>query len=139
VESGLPPAWADELLLEEVVRNLLENATHYAAPEAPIEVRARLDQGSILVDVTDHGAGVPADEQALIFESFHRVGDEDTTVGGYGLGLYFADRLLRAMGGRIGVRSPVHADPSAPGSTFTIGLPVAVDSSSTLEDGGEDG
>ncbi len=139
VEPGLPPAWSDELLLEEVIRNLLENATHYSPSGVPIEVRARLDQGSILVSVTDHGPGVPREERALIFESFHRVGDDDTTVRGYGLGLYFADRLLRAMGGSIAIESPVHPDPAAPGSRFTVTLPVAVDGSAAMDDGGDDG
>ncbi len=137
-EEALPPAWADELLLEEVVRNLLENASHYAPPGSPVEVHARLDGGSILIAVTDRGPGVPPEEQTLIFESFHRVGADDTTVSGYGLGLYFADRLMRAMSGHIRVESPVYEDPGAPGSRFVITLPVADDASSALDDGADD-
>jgi signal transduction histidine kinase len=121
---GLPPAWADEVLLEEVVRNLLENAARYSPASAPIDVAARLVDGALEVTVTDRGPGVPADEQARIFESFHRVGDVETSVTGYGLGLYFADRLIRAQHGSIGVTSPVGAaDP--PGASFWFRVPIA--------------
>ncbi len=87
--------------------------THRRA--APIDSGARLVEGVLEVSVTDHGPGVPAEEQARIFESFHRVGDVETAVAGYGLGLYFADRLIRAQHGTVGVESPVGAaDSPAP-------------------------
>ena len=138
VEAGLPPAWADELLLEEVVRNLLENAVRYSPGTAPVEVHAMLDGPSILISVTDHGPGVPPEEHELIFQSFHRIGDDDTTVRGYGLGLYFADRLVRAMGGGIAVESPVRPNAGAPGSRFLVTLPVAADAPPGSDDGPED-
>ena len=134
VAAGLPPAWADEALLEEVVRNLLENANLYAPGEDPIEVRAALDDGLIGVSVTDHGPGVPPDEQERIFQSFHRVGDRDATTGGYGLGLYFAEKLVDAMGGQIRVESPVWADAAAPGTRFTFTLTIASDAPLDLDD-----
>ena len=138
VDDGLPPAWTDEMLVEEIARNLLDNADDYSAQESPVDVVATLEHDSIRISVTDHGPGVPPEEQDLIFESFHRVGDEDTTVRGYGLGLYFADRLVRAMGGAIEVESPVHADPSQPGSRFIVTLPVADDTTTGIDDAAED-
>ncbi len=136
VAAGLPPAWADETLLEEVVRNLLENAILYAPGDDPIEVKATMGDGMISVAVTDHGPGVPADEQERIFQSFHRVGDRDATSSGYGLGLYFAEKLIDAMGGTIGVESPVWADPAAPGTRFRFALPIAADAPLGLDDDG---
>ena len=127
VGAGLPPAWADETLLEEVVRNLLDNALLHAPGDIPVEVRAATAGGVIEVSVTDHGPGVPADEQERIFQSFHQVGDRDTTTVGYGLGLYFAEKLLRAMDGEIRVESPVFADPAAPGTRFLFTVPIAPD------------
>ena len=109
----MPPAWADEQLLEEVIRNLLENAARYSPSSEPIGLGARLVDGVLEVSVTDHGPGVPADEQARIFESFHRIGEVETTVAGYGLGLYFVDRLIRAQHGTVGVESPVGRDGGA--------------------------
>lgn len=125
VPAGLPPAWADEILVEEVVRNLLENAGRYSPPGEPIDVAARVVDGSIEVSVTDHGPGIPADEQSLVFRSFHRVGGDDTTVSGYGLGLYFADKLSRAQHGAIRVESPAWPDGEAPGARFVLELPIA--------------
>ena len=62
-------------------------------PGEPIELAASVAGDALEVSVTDHGPGVPAEEQEHIFESFHRVGDVETAVAGYGLGLYFAERL----------------------------------------------
>jgi signal transduction histidine kinase len=125
VTPGLPPAWADELLLEEVVRNLLENASRYAPEGQPIIVAARPGGEGLEVSVADRGPGVPPEEQARIFQSFHRVGDVDSTVSGYGLGLYFADRLVRALQGAIGVESPLHPGTAAPGARFWFTVPIA--------------
>lgn len=127
VSEALPPAWADEVLLEEIIRNLLENAMHYSAPGMPVEVSAVEREGMLEIGVADHGSGVPPAERAKIFRSFHRVSDEETSVKGYGLGLYFADKLVRAQGGTIDVESPLWPDETAPGSRFTFTLPIAGD------------
>lgn len=139
VASGLPPAWGDEALLEEVVRNLVDNAALHAPGDAPIEVSATTGDGLIRVSVDDHGPGVPPDEQGRIFASFHRVGDRDTTTAGYGLGLYFAEKLIAAMGGMIRVVSPIHPAPDAPGARFEFTLPIAPDAPPGHDDGAEDG
>ena len=127
VAAGLPPAWADEALLEEVVRNLLDNSNLHAPGEDPVEASADQGDGLIRISVEDHGPGVPLDEQGRIFQSFHRVGDRDTTTTGYGLGLYFAEKLVAAMGGTIRVESPIHPDPDKPGTRFLFTLPIAPD------------
>jgi signal transduction histidine kinase len=127
VATGLPPAWVDETLLEEVVRNLLENAILYAPSEHPVEISASPGDGLIRIAVEDHGPGVPSDEQGRIFQSFHRIGDNDTTATGYGLGLYFAEKLVGAMGGTIRVESPIRPDPAEPGTRFVFMLPIAAD------------
>ncbi len=125
-ETDAPPAWADEQLLAEVVRNLLENAARYSPPGQSIDIRVAAVHGDQLeVRVADHGPGVPPHEQARIFESFHRVGDVDTEVAGYGLGLYFAERLIRAQHGTIGVESPLRPSSVDPGSCFWFRLPIA--------------
>jgi len=125
VAHGIPPAWADEILVEEIVRNLLENTLRYSAPRTPVAVAARTIADGIEISVTDHGPGVAPEESDRIFLSFHQLGDADTTVKGYGLGLYFVDKLVRAQHGRISLESPVHPDPAAPGTRFAITLPIA--------------
>ena len=139
VPAALPPAWADEMLVEEVVRNLLENAIHYSRPGTPIDVVASLDTTSISVAIADHGPGVPPDDQDQIFRSFHRLGDAETTTKGYGLGLYFADKLISALGGSIGVESPIWPDPHEPGARFTFTLPIAAEEPDDVETGDEPG
>ncbi len=125
IPFGLPPAWGDEVLVEEVVRNLLENALRYSAPAAGVEISAGARDGFIEIGVMDHGPGVPADAQEQIFRSFHRLGDAETTTRGYGLGLYFARELVRAQAGTIAVESPVWEDEARPGARFVFTLPMA--------------
>jgi signal transduction histidine kinase len=131
--QGLPPAWADEQLLDEVVRNLLGNADRYSPPGAPVAVRLEPSSSTVSIVIADHGPGIPAEEQELVFRSFHRVGDSDTTVDGYGLGLYFADKLVRAMGGTIALESPAWPESDDPGTRFVVTLPIAADGPTNLD------
>src|SRR5664280_1463855 len=59
VTPELPPVWADETLLEEIVRNLVENAVRYSRPGQPIDVSARRAPGSVTISVADHGRASP--------------------------------------------------------------------------------
>ena len=125
IPAALPPAWADEELLGEVVRNLLDNAVRYAPPDRPVLIDAQVRLGNLEIGVSDEGPGVPIEEQSRIFESFHRIGDADTSVAGHGLGLYFAERLILAQHGAIGVQSPLRPGADSPGSRFWVRVPIA--------------
>jgi len=127
VQATLPPAWADEVLVEEVVRNLVENAVHYSATGTPVTITAQAVEAGIEIAVADHGPGVPPDEQSQIFRSFYRLGETDSAAKGYGLGLYFADKLVRAQGGTVTVASPIWDDLTEPGARFALTLPVAAE------------
>ncbi|MDY7233269.1 sensor histidine kinase [Hyalangium rubrum] len=103
----LPPVQGDASRLEQVVLNLLINATQ-AIPEGHVDqneirVSARLDeQGRVVVAVSDTGAGIPADVLPRIFEPFFTT----RSVGmGTGLGLSICHSYVQAMGGEIRVRS----------------------------------
>src|SRR5664280_1606404 len=124
VMPELPPVWADETLLEEIMRNLVENAVRYSPDGQPVEISARRAPGSVTISVADHGPGIPAEKQRDIFRSFFRLDQSESAAGGYGLGLYFADRLVRAQGGEILVESPIWPDRVAPGTRFLFTLPV---------------
>jgi two-component system, OmpR family, phosphate regulon sensor histidine kinase PhoR len=110
----------DPARLRQVLVNLLDNALKYSASGSRVELRVHEDGGSVAVDVTDEGIGIPADAQARVFEKFYRA-DPDmlSGVGGSGLGLYISRELIEQMGGTIGVRSR-----PGQGSTFTIRLPL---------------
>jgi two-component system sensor histidine kinase SenX3 len=101
-----------------VLDNVLENAVKYSPEEKPIAVALTSDSEHVHIAVTDQGIGVPLDEQERIFERFYRLDPGMATgVGGTGLGLYIAQRLVERMGGQLTVSS----EPGS-GSTFTIEL-----------------
>lgn len=124
--SRTPPVWADEVHLEQIVRNILTNADKYTPPDTPVEIAVNQVSGGIQIDITDHGPGIPAAAQRQIFDRFYRQPEADGGVTpGWGLGLYFARALAEAQGGRLTVASPVHADARQPGTRFSLLLPLA--------------
>ncbi len=125
VPNDLPPLWADETYLDEIVRNLARNADKYSPPGRPIHIAARAADGGVRLSVIDHGTGIPPEMQERVFERFYRGAHRESATPGWGLGLYFARRLAEAQGGQVTLRSPVFADPAAPGAEFTVTLTVA--------------
>jgi signal transduction histidine kinase len=125
--AKIPPVWADEIHYEQIFRNLLLNADKYSPPKMPIEINVHVDAHNIRVDVTDHGAGIPADVQEKIFERFQRGQTSESAPPGWGLGLYFAKKLTEAQDGVLTLRSPAWPELDAPGSSFSITLPIAAD------------
>jgi two-component system sensor histidine kinase KdpD len=97
--DSLPLVVTDPGLLERAVANLVANALRFAPAETPVEITARSEGGGVVINVTDHGPGVPADERERIFEPFQRLSDR--SVGGVGLGLAVARGFVEAMGGQI--------------------------------------
>ncbi len=120
-EDGL---WvrADAQRLRQVLLNLLSNAVKYNADGGHVWVRARRDDagGGIRIEVHDDGAGIAPEMIERVFSPFERLGAEQTSVEGTGLGLAVSRGMIEAMGGRISVHS-VHGT----GSTFTVELPEA--------------
>jgi CheY-like chemotaxis protein/anti-sigma regulatory factor (Ser/Thr protein kinase) len=112
--------WADHDALRQVLLNLVSNAIKFTAT-GHVRVAARRDGDRVEVRVVDTGAGVPASERERIFERFAQVESFRTRrAGGTGLGLAISRRLVRAMGGDLGVESEVGV-----GSTFWFSLPAA--------------
>jgi len=110
----------DARRMEQVLRNLLSNASKYSLDTSTITVRGRGDKSQVLVQVHDEGMGIPSGELEHIFERFYRVQNEVTQkVGGVGLGLAVCRSIIHAHGGRIWAES----EPQK-GSTFCIALPM---------------
>lgn len=119
--QNLPSVWADRDRTEEVLFNLIDNATKYSPEGTPIRLEAESDGKFVTVAVMDRGVGIPSDEVAKIFDKFHRVDRSDhTETYGHGLGLYICRRLIEAQGGTISVESVL-----GEGSTFRFTLPLA--------------
>jgi signal transduction histidine kinase len=123
--AKIPPVWADEIHYEQVFRNLLLNADKYSPPKMPIEINVHVNAHNIRVDVTDHGAGIPVAVQEKIFERFQRGQSSESAPPGWGLGLYFAKKLTEAQDGMLTLRSPAWPELDAPGSSFSITMPIA--------------
>ena len=119
VPDGFPLVLADPGLLERVLANLFSNALrHSPAAGPPPELHARLAGDLVMLEVVDHGHGVPEEQKERIFEPFTRVGDRFP--GGVGLGLAVARGFAEAMGGRIEAK-----DTPGGGLTVAITLPAA--------------
>jgi PAS domain S-box-containing protein len=115
-------AAADRDKLRQVLSILLDNAVRYSPAGGRVVVGARLVADSVEVRVRDEGVGIPATKQEHIFRKFYRgdAGTRNVGTGNTGLGLFIAEGLVNAMGGRIWVDST-----EGRGSTFAFELPRA--------------
>jgi signal transduction histidine kinase len=121
VEGGLPTVHGDADRLRQVLANLIENAVKYSPTGGRVLVRARAQNGSVVVDVEDRGPGIPLDQQGLIFEKFGRASLAGSPAKpGTGLGLYISRAIAEAHGGTLDVRSAPGA-----GAIFTLSLPAS--------------
>jgi two-component system sensor histidine kinase KdpD len=129
VPDGLPLVLTDPGLLERVLANLFANALAYSPPDKPPAMRAHRVGDTIVLEVTDHGPGVPDEWKQRIFEPFQRMGPNSGT--GVGLGLAVAKGLAEAMGASLEA-----ADTPGGGLTMRVTLRVAgkAASSSLLAD-----
>lgn len=98
---------------------LVDNAIAFSPETAPVLLRGRLAASGIELAVRDHGAGVPLDEQARIFDKFFRGRNADGLPGS-GLGLYMARSIVEVHGGVLNLVSPAPG-----GAEFRIWLPLA--------------
>ncbi len=110
----------DGVKLRQVFSNLLSNAIKYSPRGGTVRVAVSRSGGQVTVSVSDSGVGIRPEHLNRVFEKFYQVDASSTRrVGGSGLGLYLARRLVEAHGGRIWVES----EPDA-GATFHVSLPA---------------
>jgi two-component system sensor histidine kinase KdpD len=118
VPDGLPLLRTDPGLLERVLANLFANALAYSPPGRPPSLHARADGDSVLLEVADHGTGVPDELKAVMFEPFERLGAR--AGNGVGLGLAVVKGFVDTMGGTV-----TAADTPGGGLTIVVRLPAA--------------
>lgn len=110
----------DRVLFENALCNLVENAINHTPPAGRITLGARRENGSVLIDVTDTGCGIPAEHLPRVFERFHRVDPSRSKhTGGAGLGLAIVKSIAKLHGGTAAVESHPNA-----GSRFTLSMPA---------------
>jgi two-component system sensor histidine kinase KdpD len=122
VEKELPFVPADPTLLDQVVGNLVGNATRYAGPKARVTLEARRNGDGVLLSVTDDGPGIPSTILPHVFDRFVRgptLGDGGQSTG---LGLAIAKGIVEAHQGTIWAGSPVEG---GRGTRITVRLPLA--------------
>jgi signal transduction histidine kinase len=122
------PVWIDRKLVRQILFNLLSNALKYSAPDSEVSFDVEIEPTNILFRVTDRGIGILPEDRVKLFESFHR-GSNVSTIQGTGLGLSIVKRCVDLHGGKIDLISEVNV-----GSTFTVNLPIADLSESTISD-----
>jgi len=117
----VPACYADRDALEQILSNLLSNATRYSNPGSKVDIRIAERGGHVEIRVEDTGIGIPAEDLERIFERFYRVdAARSRALGSTGLGLSIVKHLVRALDGELHVES----EPGK-GSCFSFTLPIA--------------
>ena len=111
---------ADEDLLSQVWINLLHNAIKFTPTDGRIGIGLQRDQEKVVFRIADTGIGIAAEDQARIFERFFKADkSRNRALGGSGLGLSIAKKIVEMHNGEISVESTLGA-----GATFVVRLPV---------------
>ena len=106
--------------IEQLLENLIENASKYSPEATPVNVNVWQEDGEARITVHDQGIGIPAADLPRIFERFSRASNvDDRKFHGMGLGLYICRGIVEEHGGRIWVESEI-----GKGSTFHVALPL---------------
>ncbi|HRE29671.1 MAG TPA: ATP-binding protein, partial [Anaerolineales bacterium] len=110
----------DRAKIKQVVLNLLTNAVKYNREDGRLTLAATtVADGAYRISVTDTGRGIPPESLKNLFQKFYRVPESENVVGGTGLGLSLARKIVELLGGEIVVESTYGV-----GSTFWFTLPV---------------
>lgn len=118
IPSDLPLVAIDEILVEQVLINLLDNALKYTPGGTPIEISATANDGGVALEVADRGPGLAPDDEQRVFEEFYR--GPTVPARGSGLGLSICRGIVEAHGGRIEA-----ANRPGGGAVFRMTLPAA--------------
>lgn len=119
-ENTDTPCHCDADALSQILGNLLSNVEKYV-PGGPVEIDARVTGGELVIRVTDHGPGIPAEAAGRIFEPFERVRTEvNEGASGTGLGLSISRDLAKSMGGSLVLLPPQNSK----GAAFELRVPV---------------
>jgi two-component system OmpR family sensor kinase len=119
---GPTPTVGSDSRLRQVLTNIVANALAHTPAGSPVEVRVGASHGEAVIEVVDHGHGIPIEERQRVFERFVRADPSRTRAqgGGSGLGLAIVAAIVSAHGGRVGIR-----ETPGGGATFVVHLPVA--------------
>jgi signal transduction histidine kinase len=117
--SSVPIIQGDGPRLEQVMLNLMNNATKFTPDGGKITIRAKNDQNSVVVEVEDDGIGIAKDKQDMLFKPYSRLNADRQRHPGLGLGLALSKQVIELHGGKIWVESDAGL-----GAKFSFSLPL---------------
>jgi two-component system sensor histidine kinase KdpD len=126
IPADMPLVYIDYGLMEQVLHNLVLNATQHAPPGTNIRVKFFYDSGHLTIQVMDRGKGFPPSELASVFNKFYR--GKDARTGGTGLGLSIVKGFVASHQGSVVAANRQHG-----GAIFTIKIPVKISEIVQLE------
>lgn len=115
IPQDMPLLKIDFILIEQVLKNILYNASIYTPAGTVINITTKFDEENCYITIADNGPGIPQEHITYIFDKFYRAKGKNT--GGIGLGLSIAKGFVEAHSGLISVKSII-----SEGTTFTIQL-----------------
>ncbi len=119
IPSDMPLVFIDFGLAEQIIHNLLLNATQHSPAGSGIRLKFFIDNELLTIQVMDRGTGIPEGELQSVFNKFHR--SDKSKTGGLGLGLSIVKGFVEALNGNISVQNRQNG-----GALFTIRLPVKI-------------
>jgi two-component system sensor histidine kinase KdpD len=119
IPADMPLVHIDFGLIEQVLHNLVLNATQNAPAGTQIRLKFFYDQGELTIQVMDRGGGFPASELSSVFNKFYR--GQDSKAGGTGLGLSIVKGFVEAHQGMVTADNRRNG-----GAIFTIKIPVKI-------------
>ena len=119
IPKSLPQVWADEERLQQVILNLLTNASKYSPEGSKISLRGKQEKDNLVVQVADTGPGIPREDQKRIFKPHQKYKGSRESLSGLGLGLSLCKSLVELHGGKIWINSR-----KGYGTTFTFSIPL---------------
>jgi two-component system, OmpR family, sensor histidine kinase KdpD len=126
--ADVPMLALDPVLFEQVLFNLLDNASKYAPGGTTVHIRSWREPESAVLQVLDEGVGIPSDDVERIFDKFYRAQKGDQVRAGTGLGLAISRGFVEALKGTITAANRT----DCAGAVFTIRLPIPA-ASQTLD------
>ena len=105
----------DDKSIKQVIINLLSNAVKFSKMDSQINIRTKLKNGKVRIEIEDFGLGIPKKDQSHIFEKFYRVSRPGLEIEGTGLGLPIVKEIIDGHNGKIWFKSAFNV-----GTTFYL-------------------
>jgi two-component system sensor histidine kinase KdpD len=118
ITADLPFVPLDDLLIQQVLVNLLENAIRHTPTATPIDISARKEENFVVIEVADRGPGLPPDDLSRLFEKFYQAVNSQNRTGA-GLGLAICRGIVQLHGGTIEANNRPGG-----GASFRFTLPI---------------